>query len=131
MLKTWRHWLPVVLRYLSAGAIGVLAGYVALYVLTDIVGLWYMASAVVAFVLNYGVNFVLHKFWTFRNTRADQASKQLTRYFAMATAIFFANLGLLFMQVEYLHVWYLAAQLVSTAILTVVGFLVSRRIFAH
>jgi dolichol-phosphate mannosyltransferase len=131
MFKAWRHWLLAVVRYLSAGALGVLAGYLTLYVLTDIAGLWYMASAVAAFILNYGINFVLHKFWTFRNTRTDQAPKQLASYFAMAVGIFFANLGLLYVQVEYLHIWYILAQLVSTAILTVIGFFVSRRIFAH
>ncbi len=123
--------LSQVMRFLSAGGLGVLLYYLILYILTDVVGVWYMVSAVIASIVNYSSNFVLQKFWTFENKETKNIHWQAGKYAAMMVSLFVANLLLLYVLVEYAHLWYLIAQVIVTILLTVISYLVSRRIFAN
>jgi len=73
--------LSQVMRFLGAGGPGALLYYLILYILTDVIGVWYMVSAVIASVANHSSNFVLQKFWTFEDKDTKdiywQASMQL------------------------------------------------------
>ncbi|MBU2265109.1 GtrA family protein, partial [Patescibacteria group bacterium] len=111
--------------------LGVLLYYLILYILTDVAGMWYMISAVIASVVNYGSNFVLQKFWTFRNKKTNDIHRQAFKYAIMVTSLFLANLLFLYMLVEYARLWYLVAQVIATILLTIISYLVSRRIFIN
>ncbi len=52
--RLWRA-----MRFCIAGAAGVIAYYATLYCLTEYLGVWYVASAVIGFILNTGLNFTL------------------------------------------------------------------------
>ncbi|MFH1990495.1 MAG: GtrA family protein [Patescibacteria group bacterium] len=123
--------LSQILRFLSAGGPGVLLYYLILYILTDIAGVWYMVSAVIASVVNHSLNFVFQKFWTFKNKDTKNIHRQAGKYALLVISLFIANLFLLYILVEYAHLWYLAAQVIVTILLTVISYLVSRRIFTN
>ncbi len=123
--------LSQIMRFLSAGGLGVLLYYLILYILTDIADVWYMVSAVIASVVNYGSNFVLQKFWTFKNKNTINIYPQVGKYTVLMVSFFVANLFLLYVLVEYAHLWYLAAQVIVTILLTAISYLASRRIFAN
>jgi dolichol-phosphate mannosyltransferase len=120
-----------VLRFLSAGGLGVLLYYLILYILTSVAGVWYMVSAVIASIVNYSVNFVLQKFWTFENKSTKNIHQQVGKYLGLTLTLFLVNLLALYALVEYAHLQYLVAQVVVTIILTIISFLVSARIFAN
>ncbi|PIS41900.1 MAG: hypothetical protein COT25_00610 [Candidatus Kerfeldbacteria bacterium CG08_land_8_20_14_0_20_42_7] len=63
----WKTRMQEFIRYCLAGIIGVGGYYLLLYVLTDYVGWWYILSATIASVVNFLSNFLLQKFWTFKN----------------------------------------------------------------
>jgi len=117
------------MRFLSAGALGVSLYYFILYILTDVVGVWYMASAIIASVANYSSNFIFQKFCKFRNKNTDNIQKQVGKYVVMVMFLFVANLLLLHTLVEYAHLWYMKAQAIVTIVLTLVSYLISKRIF--
>lgn len=117
-----------VLKFLVSGVVGVGLGFLTLYVLTEFFGVWYMLSAVIAFIFNYTSNFIFHKFWTFRGESGGKAHVQAFLYATLALALFFSGMFMLYVQVEWLHVWYLAAQVINTFILTIVSFVFTRRI---
>jgi dolichol-phosphate mannosyltransferase len=123
--------LSQVLRFLGAGAFGTLLYYIVLYGLTEFAGVWYITSAVVAALLNYSSNFVLQKVWTFENKNLEGIHKQVGKYIALATTLFILNTVFLYVLVEYAHLWYLAAQVIVTVILTIISFFVTRHIFAR
>ncbi len=123
--------LTQVMRFLSAGGLGVLLYYLILYILTDVAGVWYMVSAVIASIVNYISNFVLQKFWTFKNKDTKNIHWQASKYAVMTVFLFVANLFLLYVLVEYARLWYLAAQIIVTILLTAISYLISRRIFAN
>ncbi len=123
--------LPQILRFLLGGAIGVVVYYVVLYVLTEMLGVWYVISAVCAFILNNGINFVIQKFWTFGSKDTRIIPKQLPMYFLMGVCILTANTILLYTLVEYAHLYYMVAQIILTMLLTTASFIVTKRIFKH
>ena len=103
--------------------------YLALYGLTEYLGFWYVASAMVAFVLNYGLNFILQRYWTFENKVADNVGRHLVLYSAMMLSFFAGNTMFLYIMVEYLQMWYMKAQVILTAIISILSFIFSGMIF--
>jgi putative flippase GtrA len=120
----------LILRFLVGGGAGVIAYYVALYTLTEFFRVWYVLSAIIAFVLNNGINFVLQKFWTFKSNDIKAVPTQIVLYFGMGVSFLVANTGLLYVLVEYVRLYYLIAQLMLTVLLTIVSFVITKRIFA-
>ena len=126
---TQAHSVSRVIRFLIAGGLGVSLYYVVLYTFTEFLGIWYVASAIFASLLNYASNFILQKYWTFENKDGKNIHRQASKYAVMAAGLFTSNVTLLYALVEYAHLWYLAAQAIVTVILTIVSYLVTSRIF--
>ena len=118
-----------IIRFLSAGGLGLALYYIALYVLTDVFKVWYLLSATIASVLNYSFNFLIHKFWTFQNKDVLKIYQQAGKYLALVICIIITNLLLLYVLVEYIHLWYIAAQVIVTIFLTIISYYVSRKIW--
>ena len=117
------------IRFLLGGAVGVSLYYATLYILTEKMRIWYVASATVAFVLNWNANFIIQKYWTFENRDHNATRNQAIKYFTMALGLLITNNGLLYLLVEYVGLWYITAQIVLTIVLTIVSFIITRRIF--
>lgn len=117
------------LRFIGVGSVGVALYYAVLWFLTELVGLWYFASAVFASLASFSTLFVLQKYWTFRERDTSRIHQQFRAYALWSTTSMVLNLVFLYSLVEYLGLWYLAAQVVSTIALTLASYVVSRRIF--
>jgi putative flippase GtrA len=99
---------------------------VVLWLLTSWLGLHYLASTVIAFASITPLGFLLNKVITFR-TRREHARIELPRYFAAMAASFGANLGLMYLLVSVLGMWYLAASILVAVTLVVCNFVTSDR----
>ncbi|MCI0620050.1 GtrA family protein [Candidatus Wolfebacteria bacterium] len=130
-MRTETSRLRQVVRFCVAGAAGVIAYYAALYGLTEYFGVWYVISAVVGFILNTGLNFTLQKFWTFQNKETHMVRRQLVLYVAMTVSFLVGNTVFLYLMVEYLHMWYIGAQVILTAVISVLSFIISGKIFKN
>lgn len=119
------------MRYAIAGGVGVVANAATLYVATEFFGLWYLASAVVAYVVGLIVAFSLQKFWTFHQ-HAGNMRLQFTTYTAVSLVNLVLNLSFLYVAVELLGLWYFGSQLFVLAIMALLSFLVNRNFtFKH
>ena len=121
--------LPLPARFAAFVSVGGLClglNDLALWVLTDKVGLHYLASTVIAFSTITPFGFLLNKLLTFRTPR-ERAPIELSRYVLAMAASFAANLGLMYLLVSVLHVWYVFASLLVATLLVVVNFLTSDR----
>ena len=116
-------------RFLIVGSLSVVTYYALLYGLTEFVGVWYIASAVVAFVGYYFVNFLSQKYWTFKNKNLEALNRQLVQYTLMAIANWIINTVLLYVLVEYLHLYYLLAQAILTILVSVIAYFGFKYIF--
>ena len=97
-----------------------------LYLLTEFVHLYYLASAVYAFLVAVTVSFVLQKYWTFGDRGHEQAHMQAGIYLALHVTNLALNTALLYAFVTYLHFWYLFSQVVISLLLAIVVFFINR-----
>jgi len=128
-MQTKTSRLGQVVRFCVAGAAGVIAYYTALYGLTEYLGVWYVTSAVIGFILNTGLNFTLQKLWTFQNKETQMVGRQLVLYVAMTVSFLIGNTASLYLMVQYLHMWYIGAQIILTVVISILSFFISGRIF--
>lgn len=125
--KTFRF--GQVVRFCIAGAASVIVYYAVLYSFTEYLGFWYIVSAVIGFILNTGLNFALQKFWTFQNKEMQMVGHQLALYLIMTASFLIGNTIFLYLMVQYLHLWYIGAQIILTVVISILSFFISRRIF--
>ena len=116
-------------RFFIVGGLSVVTYYSLLWGLTEFAGVWYIVSSVVAFVGYYFVNFLSQKYWTFKNNDRDALNRQLIQYTLMAVANWVINTSLLYVLVEYLHLYYLVAQVILTVLVSVIAYFGFKYIF--
>ena len=121
--------LGQVVRFCIAGAASVSASYATIYSLTEYLEVWYIVSAVVGFVLNTGLNFILQKHWVFRDKEARMVGRQFVIYVAMTIFFLIGNTISLYLMVQTLHMWYVKAQIILTVIISILSFIISGQIF--
>lgn len=121
--------LPLPARFVAFGLVGGLClglNTLVLWILTSGLGVHYLVSTIVAFSTITPLGFLLNKVLTFRTRREDTAL-ELPRYLGAMAASFAANLGLMYLLVSVLGVWYLAASLGVALLLLLANFLASDR----
>ena len=117
------------MKFLSYAAVGgtcFVLNLAALWVLTSVAGLHYLLSTMIAFFSLTPVGFWLQKLVTFRTPRAA-AGIEWPRYFVTMGSSFAANIGLMYVLVSLLGVWYLAASALVTVALLATNYAVNDR----
>lgn len=122
------HRHKVGIKYVFSGGTAAVVDFVLLYSLTDLIGFWYLYSAIMAYVASFFTAFFLQKFWTFRDSNLGRMKKQLTIYASIAVASLALNSIMMYFLVSILFVWYLAAQFISSGILAIGSFLINKAI---
>ena len=117
-------------RFIAVGVVCTAVNLAVLYALTAFAGLWYLVSSIAAFCVSYAVNFTLQKLWTFKNRELGSVHRQLGLHLALQLGNLTLNTCLLYMLVEHVHLWYIAAQVSLDAVIAIESFILSRRIFA-
>jgi len=115
-----------VVRYLTAGGISAATSLSLLFVLTEFFGVWYIFSSVIATSTAILVSFTLQKFWTFRNMPLDQVHVQIPLHIFLSLANIAINASALYVLVEFVHLWYVLAQVISGASLAFMNYYVYR-----
>jgi len=114
-------------KYYAVGASGVLVNLGLLFYLTEYVGLWYFLSYSLAISASITSNFILNKFWTFRDSINSQ--KTIVMYVKFASVSFLGmaiQLGSVYFLVESLSVYYMLAALISISIAGAINFIINR-----
>ena len=115
-------------KYYAVGASGVLVNLGLLFYLTEYVGLWYFLSYTLAISASISSNFILNKFWTFRDSINSQRTIVMYVKFVSVSLLGMAiQLGTVYLLVESLSVYYMLAALVSISIAGVINFIINRR----
>ncbi len=120
-----------IIRFLTIGVLSVFTYYTLLYSLTEFVRLWYIWSAFGAFCGYCIVNFFFQKFWSFKNKDKKYIKRQLAEFTVMAIGNWVVNTSLLYVLVEYAHMWYMLAQGILTIVVSVVAYFALKYIFRH
>lgn len=113
-----------IFRFLVSGGTSTFTNIFLLYLFTDIFGIWYIISAVMAFIAAFIVSFSLQKFWTFNDMSKDGIHRQAIIYFTAALINLFINAGLLYVFVEYLKLHYLIAQVIISVFIAIENYFI-------
>ncbi len=119
--------MRLVARYVAVGVFAVVLDIALLYVLTDMVHLWYLAAAVVAFVITFLFAFTLQKHWTFKDGSGAYL-RQGTSYFVIGVLNLLLDTFFLYVAVDIFGLWYLGSQVVIMGFLAFLSFLANRHV---
>lgn len=119
-----------IIRFGATGVLTVGLYYWILYTLTELFHVWYLLSAIIAYIFNITSNFLLHKFWTFKDKDTKKVHQQMFWYLIMCIVFFLANTGFLYLLVDVMHLWYIHAQIILTIILSIISYFLTKTIFA-
>ena len=117
-----------VIRYLIAGGAATVTNLSLLFVFTSLLGFWYIYSSVIALSTAAVVSFVLQKLWTFKNLDTSRVHVQFPLHIALALSNIVLNTILLYMFVEWVHIWYLLAQVIAGGMLACMNYSVYKHI---
>ena len=106
-----------IMRFVISGGSATLVNLGSLFFLTHLFHIWYLVSAVFAFLFSFGVSFFLQKFWTFRDASRNGIHKQAGVYFLVMICGLTINTSILYILVEYFSLHYLVAQFLSGIII--------------
>ena len=112
-------------RYGISGVIGICTNILTLYFFTEVVGIWYLASAVLAFCITLVVTFSLQKYWTFKDHEGELLT-QGASYTVIAVTSLVVGTGALYIAVDVLGFWYLGSQAVIMCTLAGCNFLANK-----
>jgi len=105
-----------VIMYALCGGVAALVNISLLYLLTDMVGMHYIVSAISAFPFAVLTNYALNKYFNFKNF-SRKYSQQITKFATVAIGGLVLNVFFLYVLVEFFNLWYIIAAIISGAII--------------
>ncbi len=116
-------------KFCLVGGSGVFVGLGTLKLFTDVIGVYYVASALIAQVTSATSNFALNRVWTFgdrpkQNTPATLAW-EWSKYLLSSSLALAVNLAVLTLLTEVFGLYYLLSAVCAIAVATPLNFLVS------
>ena len=116
------------IKYYSVGGSGVLVNHGILYALTDFMGLWYIASQVIAISISISSNFLFNRFWTFSGSIQEQRNSVMYVKFIIVSLIGMGiQLGITFALVENIALYYMYAAGIGIVVAGAINYVVNRR----
>jgi putative flippase GtrA len=97
-----------------------------IFILTDIVGVWYLFSVIFVYIVSFFTSFYLQKYWTFKDGRKRIFYEQLFTYFSVGLINLLLNASGVYILVERFGFYYLFAQIIMMGLLSIESFLVYR-----
>lgn len=113
----------IYIKYIISGGTAALTNLVVLYICTDWLGIWYVISAGIAFLISLGVSFSLQKLWTFGDKSWQGAHWQFSFYFLVILGDLIFNEVAIYLLVEKVKLYYIFAQIIIEAIIAPINFI--------
>ncbi|NYB26891.1 MAG: GtrA family protein [Methanobacteriaceae archaeon] len=89
-------------RYIFVGGVAFLVDFASLYVFTDYIGVFYLISAAIAFILGLITNYILSINWVFNRRSLDNKTIEFS---------FFAFIGIVGLGLNELLIWFFTAEI--------------------
>ncbi len=110
-------------KFALVGLIGTVINLLILYFLTEFFGIYYLFSAVVAFIVAASNNFILNKIWTFKEKIRDKILSKYVKFFSISITALLVNLFFLYIFTEFLGIYYMISQIIAIGIALIINFL--------
>lgn len=113
-----------IVRYVISGGTAAVIDLSFLYLFVEYLKIWYLLSAVIAFLIAFTISFTLQKFWTFKDKSVERMHTQATLYLIVSLINLGLNTFFIYLFVEYAHFHYFFSQFITGALLAVSSFFV-------
>lgn len=114
-------------KYIISGGTSAVVNLFFLYFFTDILGIWYIISAILSFSFAFVVSFIFQKFWTFEDSSTNEVSVQVAGYLLVTLINLCINTLLIYFFVEFFGIHYLIAQIIAGILIACESFFVYRK----
>ena len=121
----------IAVRYLLCGTVSAGFNILTLYLLTDIVNIWYLYSSIIAFIISLVVSFVLQKFVVFEDREINGLHRQFWKFFMALTLGTVTNTLLIYVFTDIIGIWYIFSQILAGLFVMVQNFLLYRFFIFH
>lgn len=116
------------LQYILVGGIAFVVDFSVLFVLTDKVGLHYLTSATVAFLVGLLVNYALCVAWVFDVRAFSNRGHEFVIFSSIGIAGLILNNGLMYAFTDLAGLHYLLSKLVAAGLILIFNFALRRAI---
>ncbi len=117
-------------QFFKFGIVGVsntLINLAVLYLLTSIAGLYYLLSAVFAFLVANFNSFLLNKRWTFGEKIRRNFFRKYVKFLFISLGSLLVNLAALYLLTSVAGIYYLVSQIIAIAISLTINFLGNKK----
>ncbi len=101
------------LKFATVGVFNTLINMSVLFVLTEFFHIYYILSAIFAFIVAVTNSFIWNKIWTFKEKLNDRFIKKYPKFLTISVLALLVNLSLLYILTEFLGIHYLVSQLIA------------------
>lgn len=123
-----RKLLEQIVRFGIVGVIAFVVDYAALLLLTEVVGIHYLISSAVAFVVSVAVNYVLSVAFVFDTDKSRGKGQEFVLFALLSAGGLGINQLMMWLLSEGIFIPYQLSKLLATAVVMVYNF-VTRKLF--
>jgi putative flippase GtrA len=116
----------LIVRYLISGSTSAMVNLALFFVLHHMVGVYYIAASIVAFIVSFLVSLFLQKFWTFRDHSLHKFHHQVGKYLLTSLFGLLVDIMVLYVCVEYFSFHPFLGQIVAGLLTACCTFFLSR-----
>lgn len=110
-------------RFAIVGGLAFVVDFGLLLLLTEVVGINYLASATLSFVASVIVNYILSVLWVFDSKGKKRSIFKIIMFFVLSTCGLLINNAIMWFSVEILAISYIIGKLVATFVVMVFNFI--------
>lgn len=114
-------------RFGVVGGLAFLIDAGLLYILTEFWHIHYLISSVISFTVSLAFNYILSIIWVF-DVKKKQTYKEVILFVVLSVIGLGINQLVMFLGVDFLHIYYMLCKVISTIIVMVYNF-ITRKIF--
>ena len=114
-------------RFGVVGGLAFLIDAGLLYILTEFCHIHYLISSVISFTGSLAFNYILSIIWVF-DVKKKQTYKEVILFVVLSVIGLGINQLVMFLGVDFLHIYYMLCKVISTIIVMVYNF-ITRKIF--
>ena len=115
-------------RFGIVGGTAFLIDYAVLFACTEFLGIHYFISSIISFSISTVFNYIASILWVFDVDQSKSQSKNFVIFIVLSIVGLGINQLIMWLGVEYLHIYYMIVKIGATAIVMIFNF-VTRKMF--
>ncbi len=118
-----------ILKFGLVGGLAFLIDYVFLYILTEFIGIHYLISSIISFIISVIFNYIMSIKWVF-DVKKQQGLKEFIVFIVLSVIGLIINEIIMYVMVDLMNIHYMISKLFSTGVVMVYNF-ITRKIFVE